>query len=94
MKLDGMTIPQLRDLKGKIDEALPKAKDRARDEIFAQIEIEAQKRGLSVKDVIGAGTKAKRRSSGGTTYTNPKNPSQTWSGMGRPPLWLTPDMRR
>ncbi len=26
-------------------------------------------------------------------YRNPKNPEQTWSGRGKPPRWLSPQLR-
>lgn len=94
MKLEGMSIKQLREIRSKIDTVMPQAVNRARADILARMEAEAMKSGLTVREVLGNVGKVPRRSSLPVKYTNPKNPEQTWSGRGRPPLWLTPDMRK
>lgn len=49
--------------------------------------------GLSIDDVFprrgkAGGKLGKRAGSGAPKYRNPRNPEQTWSGMGKRPRWL------
>jgi DNA-binding protein H-NS len=47
----------------------------------------AAESGLSLEDIMGS-TRGGKRGSVAPKYRNPEDPSQTWSGRGRMPIWL------
>jgi len=46
----------------------------------------AKQHGFEIGDLFGKGRKGK--GSVAAKYRDPKNPENTWTGRGRPPLWL------
>lgn len=94
MKLESLSYQELLELQKQIGEALPKAKTKARGELISRMSTEAEKHGLTIRDVLGQSMRQGKTRVERPTYRNPANPRQTWHGMGRPPRWLTPDMRR
>ncbi|MEO0618467.1 MAG: H-NS histone family protein [Pseudomonadota bacterium] len=50
---------------------------------------------LTVDEVLKGVVKMKGRKTGkvAAKYRNPKDPSQTWSGRGRRPLWLEAELK-
>jgi DNA-binding protein H-NS len=68
---------------------------RHKQDLRAKLSALAAKSGLSLKDIVSGMAKRRGRPLGRKTasvvsakYRNPKNPSQTWAGRGRRPLWL------
>ncbi len=95
MNLEGKSVKELREIKDRIDRVMPKAVAKAREDLMAKIQSDAEKVGLTVREVLGGmGRPGKRPTFGTPKYVNQKNPAQTWSGRGRPPHWLTPEMRK
>ncbi|PHV07723.1 histidinol phosphate phosphatase [Janthinobacterium sp. BJB412] len=87
MDLSNLSAADLRDLQEQIKRELKQResqdKAKAREQIFAI----AQSVGLPLKDLIGAGVRAKT----GTVaprYRNPADASQQWTGRGRQPKWV------
>lgn len=94
MKVDlkGMSRKELEKLQKDVEKALAKVSEKelkaARDEA-AKI---AAKHGFSLEDIAAAPARKRRASSGPKTkaapkYANPADPSQTWTGKGRQPVW-------
>lgn len=93
--LDKLTSAQLKDLRDQVDAALTAREAAERADIREKLTAMAGKAGFSVDDLFssGAGTRRGRAkaSKGGKVapkYRNPSDPSQTWTGRGRMPLWL------
>jgi DNA-binding protein H-NS len=63
---------------------------------YAQIEAIARGLGMSLEELIEAGRARGGRKPSTTAvrkpvearYRNPQNPSETWTGRGKPPRWL------
>ncbi|MFY1709650.1 H-NS family nucleoid-associated regulatory protein [Tritonibacter scottomollicae] len=76
-----------KDIKARMVELEKENKERAYTEmlaIAAKYEVSFQ----AVVDKFGKATK-KSTSKGVPRYANPNDPSQTWTGRGRRPTWLT-----
>lgn len=93
--LEQMSLQDLRELRGQIDRAITGFTDRKRREALAAAEEAVKQHGFSLADLTrrqgkARGTAAPRPASASATrYANPDDASQTWSGRGRRPGWLT-----
>lgn len=91
MNLDKMSLRELTDLNTRIAQAIH---DRKKDEKrIAKIEVMeiAARHGLSLRDLMGVPLQRKKRvpsRTNGVLHRNPADPTQTWSGRGRPPKWF------
>ena len=95
INLDGMTVPELQELGQAIQAKIEEIRTEARTTMRAKLEEMAASAGLSLEEVIGAGTsgktdrKAPRKSAGKAVAIKYRGPNgDTWSGRGRPPKWL------
>ncbi len=95
MDLSTLNIDQLKDLLKKVPAELKRrteeATSAARDAAIEQLKLIAREHGYSLEELTG--TKKTRKSSGvrkpvAPKYANPSNPSETWTGRGRKPLWV------
>jgi DNA-binding protein H-NS len=80
-------------LEAKVKAAIEEKRMSERHEIRAKMEEMARESGFSVAELFGRGKRAKVA----IKYRNPKDPSQTWTGRGRRPMWLVEaggDVRR
>ena len=98
------TIPNLNNLSAKqLDQLMEKVHvlqiDRRAgkaQELRAKWQAEAEEEGLTFSEVVGGkpqrtARNGKSNGARGTVmmkYQNPKNPSEQWSGRGRPARWL------
>ena len=83
MALNSMTVAKLRELRGKVVAAIAEKVTARRNEL----EMELSE--LARHDP--SGKRGEARGSRGPVapkYRNPKDPSQTWAGRGRQPLWI------
>ncbi|QID19886.1 H-NS histone family protein [Nitrogeniibacter mangrovi] len=100
MKLNDMTVTELRRLRGKVDAELKRRDDVARKEVLKQVKKIAADHGVSLSDVL-AEAKPARAARKTTTrksatkgkrvpvkYRNPADSSQGWTGRGRKPRWV------
>ncbi len=95
MDLSTLNIDQLKDLLKKVPAELKRrteeATSAARDAAIEKLKLIAREHGYSLEELTG--TKKTRKSSGvrkpvAPKYANPSNPSETWTGRGRKPLWV------
>ena len=85
--LEKMSLKELLALEGKIKAAIDEKRVSERAEMRSKMEEMARASGFSVAELFGG-----RRGKGGKVavkYRNPKDPSQTWTGRGRRPNWMT-----
>jgi DNA-binding protein H-NS len=92
MELSKLNLAELKDL---LVQAGAELKNREKADLDAarnEINAIAQRMGLSLKDLIGAGAgKGKVRKQTGKVaiqYRNPQDASQEWTGRGRQPNWV------
>lgn len=88
MKIDvnSMSKKELVKLKGEVEKALSSIEKRKKADAKKAIEEAAKKHGFSLNEILGK--QKSTRSKGVAKYKNPDDPSQTWSGRGRQPLWI------
>lgn len=93
--LAGYTLSELKGLQHDVGRAI---KDREHQDVQKareQILAIAKDAGISVEELLGTeGTKAKKPNGKKVEakYRNPKDTSQTWTGRGRQPRWMTDAM--
>jgi DNA-binding protein H-NS len=96
MDLSTLNLDQLKDLLKKIPAEIKhrteEATNAAREAAIEKLKAIAREHGYSLEEL--AGTKKTRKSSSGVRkpvapkYANPTNPTETWTGRGRKPLWV------
>ena len=95
MKFDlkNMTRKELEKLSADTEKALAKLRKLDLKKVRQEMEKLAAAHGVSVEDVLGGKaapqTKAKKAPKAKSTpkFANPVDPSQTWTGKGRQPVW-------
>jgi len=91
VNVDRMTVKELLDLEAKVQTAIAKARQRERAAVMQEMTALAEKHGFTLREIFGGRGKGK---SVAPKYANPDDPSQTWAGRGRKPLWLVAKMRK
>lgn len=95
ISLDHLTIAELDALIDQAAELIEKKKAQALVDARAEIERIAAATGMSVEELLGlkAGKSARRPAAAkkpvAIKYRNPKDHTQTWSGRGKQPRWLS-----
>jgi DNA-binding protein H-NS len=93
--LDAYSIPELEELQQRIDARLIVLRKQVAAELRERFAKEAEEAGLSIDDLFdskGAARRGKRsspRNGSQPKYQNPADPSQTWTGNGRQPRWVS-----
>jgi DNA-binding protein H-NS len=89
--LDRMSFKDLQELELKIKKAKASVQDRSRAELRERIEAMAAAAGFKVSDLFGGrGGKGRKVAA---KYVNPDDPSETWTGRGRKPRWLSAKLK-
>jgi DNA-binding protein H-NS len=86
-EIERMTLRELQELELKVKKARATAQDRSRIELRKKIETMIADAGFRLSDIFG-GRGGKGRTVA-AKYVNPDDPSETWTGRGRKPRWLT-----
>lgn len=84
VKIDKMSLEELKALKKQVEGAINDFNKRKRKEALAAAQKAVQEFGFSLDDVMSA----KGASKGVPKYANPSDPSKTWTGRGRQPAWI------
>lgn len=82
-----MSREELISLRGEIDKALKSLETRRKAEAKKAAERAAKEFGFSLDDLTAGGGGSKSKSP--PKYANPADKSQTWTGRGRRPGWVT-----
>jgi len=88
--LESMSRGELVKLRADVDKAIASVSDRERKKAREAAERAAAEHGFSLAELTGSplpGKRAKAKSP--ARYRNPADPTQTWSGRGRRPHWIT-----
>ena len=84
--LNSMSRDELLALKGEVDKALKSLEARRKAEALKAAQDAAKEFGFSLAELTdGSKTGGKKAA---PKYANPADPSQTWSGRGRQPVWF------
>ena len=89
--VDSMSLDDLRNLRTQIDRAISSYETRRRKEAMAALERTARELGFNLNELTSPSSRGRRGGAGEgqAKYAHPENPSQTWSGRGRRPRWVT-----
>jgi len=85
--LEALSLKELRKLHKDIAKAITTYEDRQKAEARAKVEAFAKELGHSLAELVGSDAKP-TRAPVAPKYRHPENPSLTWSGRGRKPLWF------
>ena len=85
--LEALSLKELRQLQKELAKAISSYEDRQKAEARAKLDAIAKEMGYSLAELIGAEVKP-TRTPAAAKYRHPENPSLTWSGRGRKPLWF------
>ena len=91
VNVDRMTLKELLDLEAKLQKAIALARERERANVKREMTALAEKHGFTLRELLDGRVKGKLVT---PKYANPDDPSQTWAGRGRKPLWLVAKMRK
>ena len=89
VNVDRMTLKELLDLEAKLQKAIALARQRERANVKQEMTALAEKHGFTLRELVGGRGKVVA-----PKYANPDDPSQTWAGRGRKPLWLVAKMKK
>ena len=84
-QMDKMSLKELKALRIRVDEAIAAREKQERAMVKAKMAELASKAGFSVGELFGGKGK---RGAVPIKYRNPADPTQTWTGRGRRPLWI------
>ena len=95
IELDSMTRKELETLKANVDKALVRLSEADRKAALMAAEKAAAAHGFTLAEIAGVGG-AKRgpkpkfgpKTVSPAKYRNPADPTQTWTGKGRQPVWF------
>lgn len=91
--VDKLPLKDLVELEARVKKAIIVAKERERTETRAKLVEMAEQSGFSVAELFGMS----RGGKGGKVavkYRNKDNPSETWTGRGRQPKWLSAALKK
>jgi DNA-binding protein H-NS len=93
--LSQMTYAELVELTRQAESMMKEQRAEALEAVVAQIKDLAEANKLSLDDIIAklggskpANAKADQKSNVKPQFAHPENPSLTWSGRGRTPVWV------
>ncbi len=82
-----MSFRELQEFELKVKKAKTSVQERSRSELRQKLEAMAAAAGFKIGDLFGGrGGKGRKVAA---KYVNPDNPSETWTGRGRKPRWLS-----
>lgn len=85
--VETLSLKELKSLQKDLAKAISTFEDRQKIDARSKLEIIAKEMGYSLADLIGTEVKP-TRAPVIAKYRHPENPSLTWSGRGRKPLWF------
>lgn len=85
--LDRMSLRELQELEVKVKKARANVQEKSRSDVRKKVEAMIADAGFKVSDIFG-GRGGKGRTVA-AKYANPDDPSETWTGRGRKPRWLS-----
>lgn len=85
--LTGLSLKDLRDLQSRVTKEISGYEERRKKNAIAELEEKAKEMGFSLAELTGAAS-IRKRAPAVPKYSNPDDPSETWSGRGRKPRWF------
>jgi DNA-binding protein H-NS len=86
MNLAELSIAELQELQANIEKEIQVRRAAERDRLKKQFQEQAQAVGLTLDEIFGKGPAGKGAAK--VKFRDPEDPSKTWAGRGRKPVWL------
>lgn len=86
INLEKLSLEELKELEKDVSKAIKSFEQRRKKEALAAVEAAAREFGFSLSELNGLKTKPAKATA--VKYRHPENPSLTWSGRGRKPVWF------
>ncbi len=86
LDLNAMSKDELLSLKGEVEKALKSLDARRKAEALKAAQDAAKEYGFSLAELTEGGKSSGKKAA--PKFANPADPSQTWSGRGRQPIWF------
>ena len=95
-QLAKLSYQQLLETQNKVAAAIAKRKEQERAEVKAKISALAADSGFDINELVGNQRKSGKFAGKkvAAKFAHPKDPSLTWSGRGRQPLWLAAEIKK
>ena len=87
VNLNELSLKELKDLQSQVGKAISTFVDRKKKEAISELEERAKSLGFTLAELTGSPV-SRKRAPATAKYSNPANPSDTWSGRGRKPRWF------
>lgn len=89
MDLSKYGIKDLQELKKDIDKEISSRRKQEEKKAREELKKVAAEYGFSLNELVGGqAAKPKSRAKGTVKFRHPDDPSKTWSGRGRKPVWI------
>lgn len=89
-QLEKLSLRELNDLRDRVAKMIVYKQETEKASLKDELIARALEAGFNIADLFPAGRRGpKGKGASGATYRNPEDPSQTWSGRGRKPKWLS-----
>lgn len=93
MKLESLSIPELKQLQIDIEQEIEGRKNQERVNTLNEIRLLAEAKGYSLEELVGASPRKSSKPSSKKTvpvkFRHPSNASLAWTGRGRTPKWIS-----
>ncbi|QDY70607.1 H-NS family nucleoid-associated regulatory protein [Qingshengfaniella alkalisoli] len=90
--LNKLSYAELEELQKNAQKAMLEAKNRDLDAVIEAAKDKAKILGVSWDDVVKKLMAAPAKGTAEVKYRHPEDPSLTWAGRGRKPVWLTKEL--
>jgi DNA-binding protein H-NS len=94
VNVERMTLKQIEVLEVQIAKAKADARETAKAELKAKIDRLLDGSDFTIAELYGLKGKKGRAGKSSAKYANPDDPSQTYTGRGRRPFWLTAKLKK
>ena len=89
IELNELSLKDLKALQARVEKAIETYTERQKRDAIVELEARARDLGFSLNELLTVKPAKKPRAAAAPKYANPADPSQTWSGRGRPPGWFS-----
>jgi DNA-binding protein H-NS len=87
--VDSMNYAELSELEARIGKLKMEKQSTERAELKAKLAAIAKEAGFTLEELFAKDGRRRGKGTVAIKYRDPKNPSNTWTGRGRQPRWLT-----
>ena len=92
-QFDKLTTRELKELRLKVDRIIAERQAGERNSLKEKFRAMAEEAGLTLGEIVGGGGRSTKGRPVAVKFVNPENRSETWSGRGRKPNWMSAKLK-